>query len=111
MCTTFKGNFSGQKKSEDFNASYFVVIDAAHCDVRSETGSQWYPEECVAHVSMLIKHMLLKLCRLGEQIETRSRIHLYCLHHINQINNPQSPSQSLMKFQTLTQRLQHSTHQ
>lgn len=46
--------------SEDFQAPYFVVTDAAHGDVRSETGGQRYPEECVAHVSMLIKHMLLK---------------------------------------------------
>lgn len=49
-----------QKISEDFHAPYFVVTDAAHGDVRSETGSQRYPEERAVHVFMLIKHMLLQ---------------------------------------------------
>lgn len=57
----FQGKFSrAWKVSEDFKTSYFVVADAAHRNVRGEAGSHWYPEKCVAHESVLIKHMVLK---------------------------------------------------
>lgn len=67
--------------SEDVHAPYFVVTDAAHGDVRRETGGQRYPEERVAHEPMLIKHILLKRYRHGEQTDTRPQTPLRGLHH------------------------------
>lgn len=39
-----------------------MVTDAAHRNVRGEAGSHWYPEKCVAHESVLIKHVFFKDC-------------------------------------------------
>lgn len=64
---------------EDFvNSSYFIVTDAAHRNVRSKTGCHRYPEEGVTQVPMLIKHVLLKSCRIHELLAVGRMVHL-CL--------------------------------
>jgi hypothetical protein len=73
MLTRSKGSFPGcEGDLKTLIMSYFVVTDAAHRNVRGEAGSHWYPEKCVAHESVLIKHVFLQSYRHGKRRESRS---------------------------------------
>lgn len=58
---------------ECVNSTYFIVSDAAHCNVRSKTSCHRDPEEGITHVPILIRHVFLKLCRtlIDGQLSTR----------------------------------------